>query len=64
MHYVRKTPNGICSFYVIKVKNIIRIFGILITATNKILFFHQRKGGNYQSVFVIKKGAVKLAICQ
>lgn len=62
MHYVRITPNGICSFYVVMVKDIIRVFGILITKTNKILFFHQRKNDVYQSMFVINKRKIKIAI--
>lgn len=63
MHYVRRTPTGICSFYVIMINNIVRVFGILITKTGKILFFHQRKNNDYQSLFVINKRKVEIAIC-
>lgn len=63
MHYVRRTPHGICSFCVIMINNIVRVFGILITKTSKILFFYQRKNNDYQSLFVINKRKVWIAIC-
>ncbi|MEM2160264.1 MAG: hypothetical protein QXN55_04845 [Candidatus Nitrosotenuis sp.] len=64
MHYVRKSPIGICSFYVIKIKNIIRIFGIILTRKNKILFSHQISGKNYKTTYIIQKREEILAICQ
>lgn len=63
MHYVCKTPNGICSYYIIKIKNIVKIFGILITKTKRVLFFHQRKNNLHQkTIIVIKNCRTQIAL--
>jgi hypothetical protein len=62
MYYVRRMSTGVCSFYVIRTKDVIRVFGILVTKTSKILFFHQRIPNYYQSMFVINKRRAEIAI--
>ncbi|WP_100182077.1 hypothetical protein [Candidatus Nitrosotenuis aquarius] len=63
MHYTRASPSGICSFYVITVKNTTRIFGILLTRKNKVLFSHQVFDDTYRTTYIIQKRDRKIAIC-
>ncbi|WP_042686505.1 hypothetical protein [Candidatus Nitrosotenuis chungbukensis] len=55
MHYVRHTPSGLFSYWVIQVRNVLRIFGVLITEKSRVLFYHQRKNQEFRSYFVIQK---------
>jgi len=62
MQYARRTPSGICTFCVIRIKNIFKIIGIIITKTKKILFFHERKDAHFKSIFIIKNRETEIAL--
>lgn len=62
MHYFRMTASGICSFFIVKVRNAIRIIGILITRNRKVLFMHQREQGKFKTVLVIQNRGCQVAL--
>lgn len=62
MHYFRRTASGICSFFIVKTRNAVRIIGILITKKKKILFMHQREQGKFKTVLVIQNRGCQIAL--
>lgn len=63
MQYIRRIPNGICTYYVIRIKGITKVFGIVITRAKKILFYHEQDNEQFKSTFIIKNREVELALC-
>jgi len=62
MHYTRRTPTGVCSLYGIKLRNTFRIFGIILTEKNKLLFFHQQNDQKKSIIYLVQNKEASLEI--
>ncbi|MBI5146798.1 MAG: hypothetical protein HZA84_06215 [Thaumarchaeota archaeon] len=62
MYYTRYTPSGLFSCCIIQVRNVLRVFGVLITKKNKVLFYHQSENQEFRSYFIIQKRGIVLGL--